>query len=395
MSYHETLRVLPLISAALWSLVGLWPLVRREARSPFERATVGFALLMAAWAGLDWAFLGTSDGALAIAISNVRISVITCATLVLLLGSKWLVLGHSRLDALLLVPAAASVAIVWTGLTSGVEFVWWGPSLVHDPLRYILWAAQQVAFVGTSIALGIALYVERRDAPGRLRWRMLWTGGSLLILLSFWLATNIYDGVTQTPGIPWFSSLLAIPAGIALAHLVRMSPRDVSAMRRAVSAVERNVHAVYLFHDSGEPLVALASGRTFPIEAERLEGILSAVGGFVETSVESERGFGATGMRFDEQGVIAVRGRHLIAAAIYDGPAYDAIRSELIRIVQGLEERHWAELGTWEEASRIAEAAAAEMSHLLEKPTRTVARTTGRAPDDRTDPGDASGRTVP
>ncbi|HKZ99542.1 MAG TPA: hypothetical protein VJ326_08145, partial [Thermoplasmata archaeon] len=140
---------------------------------------------------------------------------------------------------------------------------------------------------------------------------------------------------------------------------------------------------------------ALASGRTFPIEAERLEGILSAVGGFVETSVESERGFGATGMRFDEQGVIAVRGRHLIAAAIYDGTAYDAIRSELIRIVQALEERHWAELGTWEEASRIAEAAAAEMSHLLEKPTRTVAQTPGRAPDDRTDPGDASGRTVP
>lgn len=397
MTYHETLRVLPLVSAILWSAVGLWPIVRREARSPFERATAAFGLLMAAWAFLDWVFLGMTDADLAVAISNVRISVITVAMFALLLGSKWLVLGHSRVDALLVLPVLGSLGIVWTGLTSGVEFVWWGPRLVRDPFRYTLWAAQQVAYVGASIVLAVTLYRERRSAARRLRRRMLWTGGSLLSLLALWLGTNLYNNVTQTAGLPWFSSLLAIPAGIALAQLVRMSPREVSAARRAISDVEGSVRAVYLFHDSGEPLVALSSGRTFPIEAERLQTILAAVGGFVEKSIESDEDFGVTGMRFDEQGVIAVRGRHLIAAALYDGNVYDAIRSELVRIVHALEERFWSSLGSWEEASRIAEGAADDLSSLLQKPTRTdPQRARLDAADPRDDePSPAVGRAAP
>jgi len=53
--------------------------------------------------------------------------------------------------------------------------------------------------------------------------------------------------------------------------------------------------AVYLFYRSGEPLVALASGGNLPIEAEMLEGLLSVVGNFVETSVRGARGYAEGG----------------------------------------------------------------------------------------------------
>lgn len=364
-SHEFLLRILPLASAALWLVIGLRPLLRRATRSPFERAISAFASLLGLWALLDWAFLATTDTPTAIAISSVRTSVITVATSALLLGLKWLSFGHSRRDPLLAVPALASLGIIWTGLPSGVEFAGWG---------YALWASQQVAYVGASIVLAVALFVRRRDMPRRLRWRAAATGGSLLLFLGIWITTSIYNNLTQTEEIPWLSSLLIVPGVIALASFPRISSQDVAAVLRAVADVKRNVRAVYLFHASGEPLVALASGATFPIEAERLQGILQAVGGFVEGSVDAERGYGVTGLRFDEQGVVAVRGRQMIAAALYDGPVYDVVRSDLVRIVRDLEERHWQRLGTWEEASKVVESAVPDLSALLAKPTRTTPR---------------------
>ncbi|OGS48501.1 MAG: hypothetical protein A3K68_03340 [Euryarchaeota archaeon RBG_16_68_13] len=132
--------------------------------------------------------------------------------------------------------------------------------------------------------------------------------------------------------------------------------------------MERRVVAVYLFHSSGDPLVALASGRTFAIEAEKMQAILSAVGGFVEKSMSALPTYAVTGLRFDEQGVLAVRGRHLIAAVVYLGPAYDAVRSELTRVVRDLEKRHSRDLETWESAVSIAEAGADALGKLLARP---------------------------
>lgn len=370
MAYHEILRVLPLVSALLWFGVAALPVLRARLSSPFERSLTAFALLMALWAFLDGIFLGLTDPAqedLAVLVSNVRTTVITGAMAALLLAAKWIYLGHSRWDALLLLPAAGSLAIVWTGLTSGVDFVWWGPRLVRDPVRYTLWAAQQVAYLGAAIVMIAALSHQRRDIPRRSRVRIFWTGGSLGAFLLIWLATNIYNNVTSSSNVPWLSSLLVIPAAIILVALGPLSSEEFGALFRQAADLERRVIAVYLFHQSGDPLVALASSRTFPIEPERMQSILSVIGSFVETSLASGSAYGVTALRFDAQGAVAVRGRHVIAAALYDGPAYDAVRSELVHLVRRFEDANARELETWEGATAVAEAAADELSRLLSR----------------------------
>lgn len=371
----DALRILPLASAAAWWAVGIVPVARSRLASPFERSLIAFAFLIGTWAFLDWIFLGITnpvDADRAILVSNVRITVITFATFILLLATKWISRGHSRFDVLLVLPVLAFLVVMWTGLTSAADTTWWGLRLVRDPSRYALWAGQQVAYVGASIVLSVALYRERQNLSTPVRRRFFWTVGSLVLVLALWISTDIYNNLTQTAGVPWFSSLLVIPAAIILIAVGPLSSEDFGEMLRAVSAIQERVTAVYLFYRTGEPLVALASSRNLPIEAEQLEGLLSVVGNFVETSVPSSRGYPVTAMRYDGLGIVAVRGEFVIVAAVYDGPAYDALRSELRRTVRAFEERRWRELGTWEEATRVAESAADELSNFLHRPDRTM-----------------------
>lgn len=379
----ELLLILPLASAVAWWAVAAVPLARRRLTSRFERSIAAFAVLIGVWAFLDWIFLGFKDASqarTAIDVSNVRISVITMATFVLALAMKWIVLGHSKLDWLLAIPVLGSIALIWVppGLTTAAFPESWGLRLVRDQFRYTLWASQQVAYVAAAIVLVAHLYVERRDMARRIRRRFFWTTGSLAVMLAIWISTNIYNNVTQTGGVPWFSSLLVVPAAIILGAIAPMSSNEFGEMLRAISAIQERVIAVYLFYRTGDPLVALASGRILPIEAEQLEGVLALVGNFVETSVPSSRGVRVTAMRYDGLGIVAVRGDFVIAAAVYDGPANDTLRAELIRAVRQFEERRWRDLGTWEEATRSAEAVAEELSSLLYRPER-MEESPGRA----------------
>lgn len=141
-------------------------------------------------------------------------------------------------------------------------------------------------------------------------------------------------------------------------------------MARKDSAKRGRAIATYLFYRTGEPLVALASGRNLPIEAETLEGLLSVVGNFVETSVRGTRGYAVTTMKYDQFGIVAVRGEFVIGAALYDGPEYESLKGDLLRVVRDLEETHWRNLSTWENATRMAEAGSDEMSKLLKPPRR-------------------------
>src|SRR3990172_7413748 len=173
MASNDLLGIAPLVSGALWFGAGLWPIVRGRLGSPFERAITAFALLLGLWSSLDWIFLGSTNAAFAVAISNVRITVITVAILFLLLAAKWIAAGHSRYDVLLVLPVLGSLAIVWTGLTSGVEWVSWGPRLIRDSFLYVLWASQQVAYVGAAIVFSMYVAREIRGLPIRLRWPVL------------------------------------------------------------------------------------------------------------------------------------------------------------------------------------------------------------------------------
>ena len=367
----DLLLILPLVSAILWLVVGFGAFARYGLTSPFVRALAVFCVLVSAWALVDWYFqnyLDASDSFIPIVVSNVRASILAVASLVILLASKWITRGHSRYDALLALPALGSLAVIWSGMTTEVLPATWGPQLVRDPIRYGLFVIQASAYFAAAIILALSLTVGRQDVPSRLRRPALLSIGSLVLFVVLWLSTNVYTNLSQSPGQPLFSSVLFIPALMDVAAFARRTPEEMGEIFRAVSRVERRVIGLYVFYRSGEPLVAVGASRSLPIEAEQLEGILNIVGNFVETSMRRFRGYTTTSMNFDRLGILAVRGEFVIVAAVFEGPAYDALRSELRRSMQAFETAHRAELETWEGASRIADAVADDLSALIRRP---------------------------
>lgn len=373
---EDLVQYLPLVSAALWLLVGVGAFARYGLSSPFVRALALFCVLVSAWALVDWYFLTYTDAGdplvptpfIPILVSNIRASILAVASLVILLASKWITRGHSRYDALLALPVLGSLAVIWTGMTTGAQQVAWGPQLVRDPIRYGLFVIQASAYFAAAIVFALSLAAGRHDVPPRLRRPALLSIGGLVLFVVLWLSTNVYTNLTQSPGQPLFSSVLFIPALMDVFAFAPRTPEEMGEIFRAVSRVERRVIGLYVFYRSGEPLVAVGASRSLPIEAEQLEGILNIVGNFVETSMRRFRGYTTTSMNFDRLGILAVRGEFVIVAAVFEGPAYDALRSELRRSMQSFETAHRAELETWEGASRIADAVADDLSALIRRP---------------------------
>ena len=304
----------------------------------------------------------------ALLVSEVRASTFVAAVLLLFLSAKWLDLGHSRYDPLLAAPAIVALILVWDGMTTNLDTGGAVPQLTRDPTLYAIFAVIQLAYIGAAVALTVAVFIARKEMPWRLRWRIVSSAAAVLALLAVWTSTNVYANFAPGAAFPWFSSLLLVPAVILIAAFLPLSPEEVGEVFRVVSAMEQHVTALYVFYRSGEPLAAVAATRTFPIEAEQLQGILEIVGDFVETSLKRFRGYAVTAMRFDRLGIVAARGQYLIVAAVYEGAAYDVIQSELLRSVRDFEARRWAELATWEGATKIAEEVADDLSALLRAP---------------------------
>src|SRR5207249_2724400 len=257
----DALRFVSLGSGAAWWAVGIVPAIRTHLASRSERALAATAFLVGGWAFLDAVYPALAGVAQSpdVVFLGLQLTLITFATLALLLTTNWIARGPSRYD-----PLVVLIAIL--------------------PL----------------------------SADG---WKEAFRGGSV---------------------------------------------------------IQKRVNAIYMFYRTGEPLVALASSRNLPIGAEQLEGLLAVVGNFVETSVPVSRGYAVTAMRYEGLGIVAVRGEFVIVAAVYDGPAYDALRGELTGALKVFEERSWRQLGTWETATSVAEAAAGELSNFLEHPKRTT-----------------------
>jgi len=129
---------------------------------------------------------------------------------------------------------------------------------------------------------------------------------------------------------------------------------------------EKNVRAVYLFHRSGDPLVAVASDAVLPFESKHLEPLLGAVRDCVDSPEPAVHGIQQTTRRFGEEGVVGVRGQFVSACVVFHGRGDGNIRRDLVRFVREFEERNEDRLGSWEEATTLAGEASLALTSFMD-----------------------------
>src|SRR3989441_5719526 len=218
-STFDALRIVSLGSGIAWWAVGIVPAIRTRLASRLERALAATAFFLGGWALFDavyptFASVSSSPDVIFIGL---RATLITFATLTLLLMTKWMARGPSRYDALLVLPIIGSLGLVWTELPSRAGSPSWG---------YALWASQQLIYVGASIVLSASLFRGRTDPKAGLRRRSFWTVGILVVAVAASLSANLYTTLTPAFDELWASSSLIIAAGPLPPLIPSLSPGE-------------------------------------------------------------------------------------------------------------------------------------------------------------------------
>src|SRR2546428_4828769 len=221
----DALGIVAVASAIGWWAVGIVSAVRSRVASPFDRALATASFLIGALVFVTPYASVSVDGPLA----DLRLTFIALATLLVLLATKWISRGHSRYDALLVVPVIASLTLVWDGFVpNGFDSEW--PS-------YVFWAFQQIPYLAAAIVLWGTLYRGRGDLSTPVHQRFFWTVGILVMILAIGLATNITGRLTLTTGDPWLASFLVIPAANEPIPIVPPTREHSGEILRELSAV--------------------------------------------------------------------------------------------------------------------------------------------------------------
>src|SRR5437667_8995302 len=222
----DALGIVAVASAIGWWAVGIVSAVRSRVASPFERALATASFLIGALAFVTPYASVSVDGPLA----NLRLTFIALATLLVLLATKWISRGHSRYDALLVLPVIASLALIWDGFVpNGFDSAW--PS-------YVFWALQQIPYLAAAIVLWATLHRGTGDPATPIHQRFFWTVGILVMILAIGLGTNVAGRFSPTTGAPWLASFLLIPAAIALIAIVPLTHVGRREQLRVVAAIE-------------------------------------------------------------------------------------------------------------------------------------------------------------
>jgi len=354
---------LPLLSAAVWLGIGLWPWIRGLRTSP-EKAFAAASILLGAWAFLDWAFIHATDLDLAVLISKVRITVFSCAWLAFLYFGRWLTRARSWVDYLAVLPVLGAIAIAWAFITQGAVMTDFGPRLFRDPRWYAPYALQTAAYL--ALAFGYIGRALRKASFASLatRNKLVAIFIALLITMAAWLVTNVYNSLAQAGGFPALSSILVLPGILVLVFLAPVSRQDLVAILRKLTVTPSRPFAAIWYHNSGHPLAQVVLPGGTGLDAGVLSDLTAAMDHFLSEGLHSDAG-SLRQFEHGEHAFVIESGRFLTLVVLLRGRPSEGLRSELRSAIREFEARHGEGLASWDSAANLAEASLTALDEVL------------------------------
>ena len=100
---------------------------------------------------------------------------------------------------------------------------------------------------------------------------------------------------------------------------------------------ERRGLSVYIFSRKGVPLLALPAEGRLPMEPSQVEGVLAVAGGF--DPLDEGEDYRRTRARYDEYGILGLRGEHAVVAMVSPDGLGDDLLPELERFLKRCDRR--------------------------------------------------------
>ena len=350
MDLVDVLKLLPLITAAVWYLIVAAQVYRDRMRTATEAFFLAACFFAGTYAISDFYFFNAPLNRPDIATNAALLSV-SCFTLTVVfffLFTQVYLAKMRRAYLVALAPGILLLPIVWGGMLEGVTSAGSFFLPTYRFLPFTIWLLFVVVYALAGIRNLWKLHRIVRTQSPNLAKRSAGILYSFVICFFLGFATNGIIGALPNPAIPPpFSTLLAIPGLAALLTLAPIRRERISEVVRKFRARRYELREAYLIFNDGTLIASKVRTGDTELDKDIFSATLDVIQNFMRTSFPLLKG---TSLRTIEHGsfrILIERGRYCYLTVVLMGEENDLLRRQMRDALLEFEGRNQQTLIRW------------------------------------------------
>ena len=367
MAVVDLLKLLPLVTAAVWYLIVANQVYRDRTRTATEAFFLASCFFTATYALSDYFFFNAIDETVAARAALLSISCLTLTVLFFFLFTQVYLTKMKRSYLIALLPGILLLPLVWSGILQGLTPTasFFLPRYAFLPFAIWLLFVMMYALAGIWNLWKLHRIVKAQSPALAKR-----SGGilySFLIVFVLGFTTNGIIGTLPIPAIPPpFSTLLVFPGVAALFSLAPLRRDRISEAVRRFRAKRYELREAYLVFNDGTLIASKARPGGSSLDKDIFSATLDVIQNFMRTSFPLLKG---TSLRTIEHGtyrILIERGQFSYLTVVLMGEENDLLRRQMRNVLLEFEVQNKQILLRWRGVPSEAIGAEGALTSLFE-----------------------------
>jgi hypothetical protein len=366
----DILKLLPLVTAAVWYLIVAAQVFRDRMRTATEAFFLAACFFAGTYAVSDFYFFNAPQDRPDIA-ANAALLSISCFTLTVVfffLFTQVYLAKMRRLYLIALAPGILLLPIVWGGMLEGVTPAGSFFLPKYRFLPFTIWLLFVVVYALAGIWNLWKLHRIVRTQSPNLAKR---SGGILYsFIITFFLgfATNGIIGALPNPAFPPpFSTLLAIPGVAALLTLAPIRRERISEVVRKFRSRRYELREAYLIFNDGTLIASKVRLGDAELDKDIFSATLDVIQNFMRTSFPVLKGTSLRTIEHGDYRILIERGRYCYLTVVLVGEENDLLRRQMRDALLEFESLNQQTLIRWKGVTSDAVGADETFRRLFER----------------------------
>ena len=347
MALLDILKLLPIISAIIWFSLATLQVYRDRIQTWTEAFFLGACFFTGLYALSDLFFFNAPTAEVAAGFAMLSLSSLTFAPVFFFLFTEVYVRRMRRVYLALFVVPIVLLPIIWSVMVQGVDQVGGLYFGNFEPIPFAVWLVVIVVFASAGIANLARIYRAVSEHSAQLGRRTLRLSITFIVIFFLGLLTNGLWGVLKLSFPPPFSTLLAIPGGLAFAALYPGTRERVSEAMRRFKAKRYTIQSGFLVYNDGTLIGSATRGGQAEIDRDLFSATLDVIQNFMRTSFPIFAGKSLKTIEHGDLKILIERGKYCYLSLVLTGEENDLLRRQMRDELTEFEERNRLVLGKW------------------------------------------------